>query len=716
MKNKLSVIMFLIFSNFLFSNEIIVEDNNKIGLVLSGGGAKGFAHIGLLKILDEEKIPVDYIVGTSMGSIIGALYSMGYSANEIEEIVLSRDWLSYFSDSISRENELIENKEDRDKYIMSLSLDNWKLSLPKGAIRGQTIDKILEELYLNTKDIDDFSKLPIPFACVATDAETGKEVVYTKGYLPEVIRASMSLPGLLDPVELDGKLLLDGGLSNNFPASVAIELGANYVIGGEVLGELQKKEDLKSAILIMNQAMAYKRVDVTDEEKKKVDILISPNTEKYNIFSFSKVKEIIDEGEKAARVEIAELKKLKNEFKFNQIKSKKIEISDNFLIDSIEISGNKNISTSTIDKMIEINLPVNLSISELSKLIDKLYNSRLFSKVTYKISGTTLKINVEEEFNKELKMGFNYNGTTKGDLFLKIIDKGSKFSGNKSSLEILLGKDEAVKLENTWYVGPINKFGVSLTTNYSNIEDYTLMVNKNKILNFNINLINVDFMLGTFLSNSQIIGLGIKKEFLDIQSNTLTSYDELSDYNSNYELIYLKYLYDSIDNKYYPKKGTYFESQLNYYSIDKLEHLNFSNFKLKFNKPLKLKEKYTLNIGFDGAYIDDMNMSPIYFPALGGVYNRQNSIPFWGLNPSEYLSDKIISGFGELLYEWKPYRYYVLRFNYASLNPNSTYNQKDIFGGGIGISVKTPIGPLQFILSQSNKQDLMGYLNIGYNF
>ena len=111
-----------------------------------------------------------------------------------------------------------------------------------------------------------------------------------------------------------------------------------------------------------------------------------------------------------------------------------------------------------------------------------------------------------------------------------------------------------------------------------------------------------------------------------------------------------------------------------------------------------------------------MNMSPIYFPALGGVYNRQNSIPFWGLNPSEYLSDKIISGFGELLYEWKPYRYYVLRFNYASLNPNSTYNQKDIFGGGIGISVKTPIGPLQFILSQSNKQDLMGYLNIGYNF
>ena len=125
MIKKFGIIIFLLFSNFMLCDEIIMKNDNKIGLVLSGGVAKGFAHIGLLKILDEEKIPVDYIVGTSMGSIIGALYSMGYSADEIEKIILSRDWLSYFSDSISRENELIENKEDRDKYVLSLSLENW---------------------------------------------------------------------------------------------------------------------------------------------------------------------------------------------------------------------------------------------------------------------------------------------------------------------------------------------------------------------------------------------------------------------------------------------------------------------------------------------------------------------------------------------------------------------------------------------------------------
>ena len=167
----------------------------------SGGGAKGFAHIGVLKVLDEEKIPVDYIAGTSMGSIIGAFYAMGYTGKEIEEIILSKEWINYFNDFIERKDDLIENKSDRDKYAFSFPLKKWKLELPKGVVKGQNIDNVLSELYLDAKDIDDFSKLPIPFACVATDVETGEEVVLNKGYLPDAIRASMSLPSLLAPVE-----------------------------------------------------------------------------------------------------------------------------------------------------------------------------------------------------------------------------------------------------------------------------------------------------------------------------------------------------------------------------------------------------------------------------------------------------------------------------------------------------------------------------------
>jgi len=713
MKSRLILVIYLLCFNFIFSETI---NNKKIGLVLSGGGAKGFAHIGLLKVLDEEKIPIDYVVGTSMGSIIGALYSMGYSALEIENIVLTRDWLSYFDDTISRKNELIENKEDKDKYALSLVKENWRLNLPKGAIKGQSIDKVLEELFLNAKDIKDFSQLPIPFACVATDAATGKEVVFTKGYLTDGIRASMSLPGLLDPVEIDGKLLLDGGLANNFPASVALDLGADYLIGEEVLGDLKKKEELDSAIVIMDQALAYKRVDVTNLEKKKIGILVLPDINQYNIFSFSKAKEIIDAGEKAAREKINELKKLRNKEKFEYIKSKKLETNNNFLIENINISGNKKLDANMIFKMLGLELPRQMKVEDFNEIIDNLYNSRLFSKVNYKVIGTTLDIKVEEQFDNELKVGFNYNDTTKGELFLKIINKGSKLYGNKSSLEFLLGKDEVIKLQNMWYVGPIKKLGISLNTNYSNVENYALIVNKNKISDYNVSILSLDLMLGSFLSNSQMLALGIKKEYLDIESNTINVNNELNEAKLDYALVYFKYLLDTIDDKYYPKEGAYFEGQLNYYSGDNLKKLEFSNYKLKFNKPIKLSENLILNVGAEKIQTDKVYNSPAYVPALGGMYNRQNSIIFWGLHPSEYRTDQIFAGFGEFLYKLDSTKYIVTRINYASLNPYEKYTANSIFGGGIGIGIKTPIGPIQLILSQSNKEDLMGYLNLGYNF
>lgn len=711
---KIFFIIYILILNINFSEELVIQKDNKIGLVLSGGGAKGFAHIGLLKVLDKEKIPVDYIVGTSMGSIIGGLYSMGYTGEEIEKIILSRNWFDYFTDSISRENELMENKEDKDKYPLPLSLENWKMPIPKGAVKGQKADKLLEELYMNAKDITDFLKLPIPFACVATDAETGSPVVFTKGSLTDSIRASMSLPGLLDPVEIDGKMLLDGGLSNNFPVSVALDLGANYIIGQEVLGDLEKKEKLNNAIAIMNQVIAYKRVDVTDIEKTKVDLLINPDISKYNIFSFGNIKEIIDEGEKATYLKLDEIRKFRNEEKYNSIHEKRLKIIEEVEIESIEIVGSKNVSENNIKKMINLKLPAKLSIKDLNSIVDKLYSLRIFSKVNYKVIGKTLKFKVEDSTDKELKLGLNYNDSTKADIFAKFIKKD--FYGNKSSVELSLGKDEQLKLENTWYIGPINKMGLSLKSNYLNIEDYTLMTKLEKSLNFNVNLINFDLMLGTFLSNKQIIGLGIKKELLEINSGDLDSKNEFENYETNYEILYFKYIYDSLDDKYFPKKGLYIEGLSNYYFKDDENKFKFSNYKLKINKPLKINNELSLNIGIEKNYANTENISPIYYPSIGGNYSRQNSVIFWGLNPSQYLSQNILSSSLELLYEWKPYRYGVLRINYANIEAKSNYEDEYLLGGGIGLGVKTPFGPIQLILSRSNEENIVTYLNIGYNF
>ena len=708
MIRKLLIFLLLIVSTF--SEDIIVTDNKKIGLVLSGGGAKGLAHIGLLKVLDEEKIPIDYIVGTSIGSVIGALYSMGYSGEEIEQIILSKNWINYFNDTITRENELVENKGDKDKYLISLSFENGKIYIPKGAVKGQNIDKVLEELYINARDIDDFSKLPIPFACVATDSETGAPVVFTKGHLPEVIRASMSLPGILNPVELNGKLLLDGGISNNFPVSVALDMGANFIIGNDVIKNLSNKENLNNALLIMNQVLSYKKSDITESEKKKVDILITPNISKFNLLSFSNAKEIIDEGERASKEKINELIKLKNEEKYNEIKKNKIEVVNKFQIDDISITGSKSMNEKNIKKIIGLSLPNQLTIDDLNKLIDKLYNINIFSKVSYKILGTTLKIEVEDSVNKEIKFGFNYNTSTKGDLFFKFIRKDPYFYGDKISAELLLGKDTIANMENTRYIGPLNKLGFSLITNYSNIEDYSVASNGITNSNYNISTLSLDFMLGTFLSNSQIIGAGIKKDFINIDTQNTTGLGD-----SNYEFAYLKYIYDSLDNKYYPKKGTYIESIFNH-NLSGSDTQTIYNYKFKINKAIKLSEKIVLNIGAEKNRIGIDDTSPIYKPSLGGIYSRQNSTTFWGLDSSQYFSNSIISNFAEFFYEWMPYRYSILRINQAFLHPYSPSNDKYIIGGGIGLGIKTPIGPIQFIISKSNKENMIGYLNIGYLF
>ncbi len=707
--------IYLLFVNIVFCEENNGSGKSTLGIVLSGGGAKGFAHIGVLKVLDEEKVPVDYIVGTSMGSIIGAFYAMGYSGKEIEEIILNKQWINYFNDFILREEDLIENKVDRDRYAFSFPLKDWKLELPKGVVKGQNIDNVLSELYLDAKDIDDFSKLPIPFACVATDVETGKEVVLNKGYLPDSIRASMSLPSLLSPIEIDNKLLIDGGVVNNFPASVALDMGANYLIGIDIGGRLKKKEEISNFIDIINQTANYKKVEATNEARKKINLLLLPDMSEYELLSFDKAKEIIAEGERVARDQLEEIRKFKDEKRFNEIKSKKVKKIDKFLINDLIIKGNKNFDEKTIKKIIDIKLPIEFTREEISALIDKIYKFRFFSKVDYTIVGTKLIINVNEVANKELKLGFNYDNYNKGEFYVKAIGKGLGYSGNKSSIEALVGKNEVLKLENTWYIGALNKFGYSLSTEYSNIEDFSIFYNEQKLLEFNLGILNVNFMLGNFLSNHQMIGLGIKREYFSIESNTLINMNDISKYKSDYNLIYLRYLYDSLDNKYFPKKGNYMNLEIQY-SDKELGNLDFSRYTVKFNKPLKLNNKIILNTGGEGALIEGETGAPYYIPRLGGFYNRENSISFWGLETSSQITDKVFSGFGELFYEYKPSRYLILRYNMAFLNPNEVYTKKVIAGGGVGIGVKTPLGPIQLTLATSNKEDIIGYLNIGYNF
>ncbi len=286
----------------------------KIGLVLGGGGAKGAAGIGVLKVLEKLKVPVDYIVGTSMGAIVGALYASGLSAEEIEKEVKSINWKDVFSGEPKRED--IDYRRKREDYeILSglqLGIKNGKIVMPKGLIKDQNVNVLFETLMLHTAGISDFDKLPIPFRAVAADAVTGKMIVLRSGNLAEAARASMSVPGAFPPVELNGRLLMDGGIVRNLPVDIARKMGADIIICVDVGKPLKTGKELISPISVMSQMidiMIKKNVDAQIKTLGPNDVYIHPDLGQLDSTDFDKSAEIIRIGEKAAMEKIAELKR-----------------------------------------------------------------------------------------------------------------------------------------------------------------------------------------------------------------------------------------------------------------------------------------------------------------------------------------------------------------------------------------------------------------------
>src|SRR5229473_727218 len=284
----------------------------RICLVLSGGGARGMAHIGVLKVLEDLKIPIDCIAGTSMGAIVGGLYASGMTAIDIDATMRSLDWQEAFRDAPPRRDLAFRRKQDDRNFLvrLPLGLKHAKILLPKGFIQGQKLQETLRQLTLPFSNSTDFDLLPTPFRAVATDLETGNAVVMDKGDLAIAMRASMSAPGVFAPVELNGRLLVDGGLAENLPVNVARAMHADILIVSDVSFPLQQRAALDSAISISNQMLAILVRKDSDRQRASLspqDILIEPNLGSAPATDFASPSAVIARGENAAREAIAKL-------------------------------------------------------------------------------------------------------------------------------------------------------------------------------------------------------------------------------------------------------------------------------------------------------------------------------------------------------------------------------------------------------------------------
>jgi len=362
----------------------------RIGLVLGGGGARGGAHVGVLKVLEELRIPVDYIGGTSMGSIVGGLYASGMNAEEIERAMRAMDWTGAFEDSPDRTDRSFRRKSDDYTYAFKakLGFSDGKVKIPLAYIRGQKLDLELNRLTLPVVAVKDFDRLPIPYRAVATDVETGKPVVLAKGELSRSIRASMAVPAAFDPVEIDGRLLVDGGIANNVPVNVVRDMGAEVLIVVDVGAGLSKREDIKSALDVTGQLANYLFTLNTEEQLKTLgprDVLIRPPLGDIGGGSFERVTETFPIGEGAARAALDALRRYSlSPEAYARYRAQHARPSQAApVIHRVRVENNSGIGEDVIAGRISAKLGESLDVKQLEQDIGQIYGLETFESVRY---------------------------------------------------------------------------------------------------------------------------------------------------------------------------------------------------------------------------------------------------------------------------------------------------------------------------------------------
>jgi NTE family protein len=407
----------------------------RIGLALAGGGAKGAAHIGVLKTLEELHVPVDYIAGTSMGSIIGGLYATGMSADELREALLAVDWTDALSDSPRREDLEFRRKEDKTRYPFDLEggLRKGGIRFPSGLRTGQKLGFLLQQLTLRASGTHDFDDLPIPFRAVATDIRTGDPVVLDHGSLSTALRASMAIPAVFTAVELDGLTLVDGGISNNVPVDVVRDMGAEIVIAVD-LRQPEFEGEIASYLQVMGQLNRFLTRKNMEAQLAQADLIIHPDVTGFTTMGFDQVAELYELGHRQAESQAAELQRFAlpaDEYARHRERQRRAPPPPP-VIHSIRVQGNERVDERLIRPLIQVEVGAPLDFEALSRTLRDIYGLDYFEQVTFSLvdepGGLGLAISTHEkpwgphylhaglfvssEIGDEVRVNFLLNQTT----------------------------------------------------------------------------------------------------------------------------------------------------------------------------------------------------------------------------------------------------------------------------------------------------------------
>ena len=465
----------------------------RIGLVLGGGGARGAAHIGVLKELERQRIPVDVIAGTSMGAIVGGLYASGKSAAELEDLVGSLDWAGALSDKPSREDLSFRRKQDDAQFPIDFEVGvrGTDLVLPKGVIQGQKLDVLLRELTIHTAHIDNFDDLPIPFRAIASDIERGEAYVMSKGDLAASIRASMSVPGVFAPVLIDDRLLVDGGIIGNLPIDVMQQLGVDVVIAVYVEFPLYSREELGSALTISEQMLT---ILIRKETLRQIDrlgapdVMIRPELGTYASTNFGDIVDTIEPGVAAARAQTDKLRAIAvDETTYDLYQARRTAtLESNDRLAFVRVVHDGKLAPAVIESRLSVKAGDPIDPQTLAANADRLYGLQLYEHVGYRLVDENGRTGVEYRATTKswgpnfLQFGVSleddFEGSTAFNLEARMTRAGLNQLGAEWRSDLRLGTDpklfsefyQPLSFDSRWFLAP------RIETGQSNLNVFSL--------------------------------------------------------------------------------------------------------------------------------------------------------------------------------------------------------------------------------------------------
>lgn len=708
------------------------QDAPRTGLVLSGGAARGLAHIGVLKALEEQGVRIDAIAGTSMGAVIGGLYASGYTVAELEQLARTLDWRQVLSDDPPRPDVPFRRKQDDRDFLVKRKLsfrDDGSLGLPLGMIQGQNLALLLERLLVHVSDTRDFDRLPIPFRAVATDIANDQKVIFRSGHLPQAIRASMSIPAVFAPVEIEGRLLVDGGMVDNIPMDVARDMGVDRLIVVDIGTPLMPRDELLTVVDVLNQSitmMTRRNSEAQLATLRSEDLLIQPPLAAYGSTDFGSTEQLMDAGYRATRALGGRLADWRSPTGGNPALTLARSAEPRApVITAIRIENDSKVSDAVIRRHIRQPLGEPLDLGDLQKDMGTLYGLDYFEQVEYRVehgrSGNTLVVNAKQKRagTDYLRLGLNLSDDFHGDSVYNIGASFRKNGINQLGAEWLtrlqLGDRQELFSEfyqpldagSRWFVAP-NAF-----LEAQNVE---AILDNDPIAEYRLQRYGYGLNLGRQIANNGEIRFGIGQAWGD--ADVRIGERDLPDFSFSEGYYELRYSFDTLDNVDFPHEGEDIGLTLRQYTPGLGSDERYRQWQLRLDKALSHGPNTWVLGGRYGRTLDDAEVVTSSF-LLGGA--RQLS----GFRQDAVAGQNISLGRVVYYRRMTPRAFLPLDFPVylgASLERGRAWNEGNAFdsgyinAGSVFLGYDTPLGPLNIGYGVNDEDEQALYLDLGRSF